>query len=54
MIESELDYQNGNIGKLFRSLFFPTLIGMLSRDIQLKARFHNPKMDCDCRVEARI
>ena len=26
----------------------------LSRDIQLKARFHNPKMDCDCRVEARI
>ena len=23
MIESELDYQNGNIGKLFRSLFFP-------------------------------
>ena len=24
------------------------------RDIQLKARFHNPKMDCDCRVEARI
>lgn len=27
---------------------------MLSREIQLKARFHNPKMDCDCRVEARI
>jgi len=24
------------------------------REIQLKARFHNPKMDCDCRVEARI
>ena len=24
------------------------------RDIQLKARFHNPKMDCGCRVEARI
>ena len=24
------------------------------REIQLMARFHNPKMDCDCRVEARI
>ncbi len=35
MIESELDYQNGNIGKLFRSLFFPTLIGMLSNSVFL-------------------
>ena len=26
----------------------------LHREIQLMARFHNPKMDCDCRVEARI
>ncbi len=27
---------------------------LVLREIQLKARFHNPKMDCDCRVEARI
>ena len=26
----------------------------LTREIQLMARFHNPKMDCGCRVEARI
>ena len=31
----ELDYQNGNIGKLFRSLFFPTLIGMLCNSVFL-------------------
>ncbi len=31
-----------------------TLGFCLNREIQLKARFHNPKMDCDCRVEARI
>ncbi len=31
-----------------------TLLLNYIREIQLKARFHNPKMDCDCRVEARI
>lgn len=31
----EIDYNNGNIGRLFRSLFVPTLIGMLSNSIFL-------------------
>lgn len=31
----EFDYKNGNIGELFRSLFFPTLIGMLSNSVFL-------------------
>ena len=35
MKTTKLDYQNGNIGKLFRSLFFPTLIGMLSNSVFL-------------------
>lgn len=35
MVGTELDYRNGNIGNLFRSLFFPTLIGMLSNSVFL-------------------
>lgn len=37
-----------------QSDYYENSFPSLYREIQLMARFHNPKMDCGCRVEARI
>lgn len=33
MNRDRLDFGNENIGKLFRAMFYPTLIGMLSNSV---------------------